>query len=511
MQLRCISIPLLVAEARSDPWQINATLQSGRPAYVCDLAQAFRNAGQCTVEANTAFAEARRHFEAAWNREHGDHPINDSAEVQRAVTSLGVHAAQLPRIAVGLESIGATLAETQQTGGVLISILEGQLQFIDDALRAALDVEQTGHLTGADRTNLDQHICTLERRAIEDTKDAGGQLASIRDGYADYLREAQNYLRIDGYDYDPAATQGLDDDSGPSRGEQDHRAVDSYNTSQRAQDQALVDSPDSPPAAKADAATRLRDYGTATDPSVNADTRRLASERLDDFAMAQFTGPLPVDPILGGDARSRAQLRTEWQKKLEQGFAGGPPMTPDQVTQLLDNGEAEGRVVVTQRAMSALERQGLPAERATEVVGRVAEGVPWAEIVQEEATRLHLAGEGITGLGDSVSTGRHALDALTPGAAEDIVKLGKRLSHVGTFLDATLALNEYAHGAPPGETAGKTLGEVGGGWLGGMLGGALGGSYLGPPGAFVGAIVAAALGEFGGETGGASVGRALDK
>src|SRR5262249_10115582 len=150
--------------------------------------------------------------------------------------------------------------------------------------------------------------------------------------------------------YDPAPIQGVDSDEQPSRDEQDENAVDRYNANQRAKDQALVDNPGDMTPEKADAATRLREYLAATNPAADADARRFASERLDDFNMAQLIGPLPVDPVLRSDARSRGQTRLEWQKKFEQGFAGGPPMTPDQVTQMLNNSEQQGRVVVMQQA-----------------------------------------------------------------------------------------------------------------------------------------------------------------
>ncbi|MGH3554385.1 MAG: alpha/beta hydrolase, partial [Mycobacterium sp.] len=75
MQLHHIDLGKLIAAAGGDPWAINKSLQSGRPAQISDLAQAFHNAGQCTTEASNAFLEARRRFEAAWNREDGEHPI----------------------------------------------------------------------------------------------------------------------------------------------------------------------------------------------------------------------------------------------------------------------------------------------------------------------------------------------------------------------------------------------------------------------------------------------------
>jgi hypothetical protein len=45
-----MSRSLLVMFAGGDPWQINATLQSGRPTDIAGLGQAFHNSGQSTKE-----------------------------------------------------------------------------------------------------------------------------------------------------------------------------------------------------------------------------------------------------------------------------------------------------------------------------------------------------------------------------------------------------------------------------------------------------------------------------
>lgn len=114
MQLSYLPIPYLTAEAGGDPWEVNRTLQAGRPAQISDLAEAFHAAGRCTAEADVTFDLARRRFEAAWNRENGEHPINDSAEVQCVAQSLGAQSLQLPKIGVDLENIAAGLAEAQR-------------------------------------------------------------------------------------------------------------------------------------------------------------------------------------------------------------------------------------------------------------------------------------------------------------------------------------------------------------------------------------------------------------
>ena len=215
MQLRCISIPALIAEAGGDPWTVSQSLQAGRPAQISDLAQAFHDAGQCTTESHNAFDHACRRFEASWNRQNGDHPINDSAEVQHVTKSLGAQSLQLPKIGVDLENIAAALAEARRTGAVLISTLEGRLQQLDNEIGQAVELEKDIFLTAADRSVLDALISRLEQQAIDDTKSALGQLQSLRDGYADYLQRALATLRTDGYG--PAAAQVLDEKDSPAK------------------------------------------------------------------------------------------------------------------------------------------------------------------------------------------------------------------------------------------------------------------------------------------------------
>lgn len=200
MQLRYISVPALIGEAGGDPWAINQTLQQGSPAQIADLAEAFHAAGRCTAESSSAFDEARRRFEASWNRETGEHPINDADEVQRVTKSLGAQSLQLPKIGVDLENIAATLAQAQRTGAVQISQLEGQLQELDDEIGRGLELEKNPQLTAAQKTSLDAQIAGLEQHAIDDTKSALGQLESLRNGYSDYLQKALANLHADGYD-----------------------------------------------------------------------------------------------------------------------------------------------------------------------------------------------------------------------------------------------------------------------------------------------------------------------
>jgi hypothetical protein len=200
VHLRYISKGLLILFAGGDPWKINETLQSGRPAQISDLAQAFHDAGKSTSDAETSFQQAKDRFAKSWTHENGDNPINDSAEVQRVTTRLGVQAAQLPKIAADLENVAATLAEAQRSGKSEISSLESQLQSIDDQIGEAVEVEKDPHLSEHDRHVLDDHITSLEQQAIDKTKDSLHKLEHIRDDYAGNLQRAEANLHTDGYD-----------------------------------------------------------------------------------------------------------------------------------------------------------------------------------------------------------------------------------------------------------------------------------------------------------------------
>jgi hypothetical protein len=243
MQLKHISIPHLIAEAGGDPWAINKSLQSGRPAQISDLAQAFHSAGQSTNQADTTFNEARRRFQASWNRENGENPINDAAEVQRATQTLGVQAAQLPKIAADLENVAASLAEAQRSGGGQIATLEGQLESIDNQLDELLQLEKNGHLSLAQEMALNDMITGLEDQAIGDTKATLQQVEHIRDQYSQQLQRSMNNLR--GQDgYDPSLVRGLDGHEleTPEQAEKDVQGALGGNRAAAARVNAVLDS-----------------------------------------------------------------------------------------------------------------------------------------------------------------------------------------------------------------------------------------------------------------------------
>lgn len=209
MQLRYISLVHLVDEAGGDPWAIDASLQRGRPAQIAALAQAFHDAGQLTREAESAFSEARRRFEAAWNRENGDNPINDAAEVRRATSSLGVQAGQLPQIAVDLESVAAVLAEAQRAAAGRVHVVEVELEAVDRQLGEAHSLLNSHGLPLAQEMALEDIISDLEQRAIGATTAALREIEHIREMYSELLRGVKTRMCVEsGYDGAVAALDG---------------------------------------------------------------------------------------------------------------------------------------------------------------------------------------------------------------------------------------------------------------------------------------------------------------
>ncbi|HWF68981.1 MAG TPA: hypothetical protein VG187_05355 [Mycobacterium sp.] len=268
-----MSRDVLAKLAGGDPWKVNATLQSGRPAQIASLGQAFHNAGQATQEAEKAFAEARRRVDA-WIRDNGQHPITDSAQVQRTAAALGLQAAQLPKIAVDLENIAGALAQAQGTANGYIAALETRLQTLDDWIGQADDlIKQDEKLLAQtddeddiceledDIDRLEEYINDCEREAIDDTKATLQQVEKVRNDYADELKNAEANLRTDGYD--PTAIQALDgeDTKGQAAGDLPPSGLEAGELTdiRRVTNQAVVDQ-----MAKVRAAQKAVDDAAAT-------------------------------------------------------------------------------------------------------------------------------------------------------------------------------------------------------------------------------------------------------
>ncbi|MEZ0358742.1 hypothetical protein [Mycobacterium sp. SA01] len=488
--LKHISIGALVGEAGGDPWKVDQTLQSGDPGAINDLGRAFYSAGACTAETYSEFEQAQQRFRASWNRENGEHPINDSAEVQRATTRLMVQRDQLPAIGVDLSNIAATLAETQRFSGMQVDNLNTQLHYIDALIDQAL-----AH---------DQDTSALEDSAITATSGVLHQVEALRDDYGTKLNAALTDLRAE-HGYDPAPIEDVDGDGEPGAEQRGRESTDYYDANQRAKDEALVNSGGPMTPEKADAAARLRDFVTATNPSADADARRLAGERLDDFRMAHFVGPLPKDPVLGGDARTQAQKRLDMQRKLEQGLYGLPPMSADQATQALDEGDQFGRVVAVKQAMNALTSQGMSEDGAKLVINDL---LKKAGDVTEYTGPLS---EGVEAYAKRIPTGQHAKleDLLSPADAEKWGHIAGKVGKVGDLIELGTALNDFAHGGSAQEF-GSALGGVAGGSAAAWGAAAVAGSFTGPWTTAAIVVAASVVGGLGGEKLGGDIGSMFD-
>ncbi|WP_328350779.1 hypothetical protein OG976_16585 [Mycobacterium sp. NBC_00419] len=489
-RLTHISVAALIGEAGGDPWNVDATVQSGDPGAISDLGRAFFEAGACTAETYKEFEAAQLRFRASWNRENGEHPINDSAEVQRATTKLMVQQDQLPAIGADLAGVAATLAETQRFSGMEVANLNTQLEYIDALIGQAL----------AD----DQDISALEDSAITVTSNVFHQVTALRDDYSGKLDAALTALRAD-HGYDPAPIEDVDGDGAPGAEQRGREATDWYDANQRAKDEALVNDGGPLTAEMADAAARLRDLATTTDPAAAPDARKLAGERLDDFRMAHFVGPLPTDPVVGGDARSRARSRLEMQQRLEQGTYGLAPMTADQATQALDEGEQFGRVVAVDRAMTALTSHGLSREGA---------GLVLSDLLNHAADLSDYVGPaaaGVEAYADGVPTGRHARleDLLSPADAESWSSIARKTGRIADFVELAVAVDNAYHGGSK-EELGGAVGSVVGGSAAAWGAAALAGSVTGPWTTAAIVVAASVVGGVAGEDIGSGVGSLFD-
>ncbi len=488
-----ISIGALIGEAGGDPWQVDDTVQSGNPGAIADLGRAFYNAGACTAETYAEFEQAQARFRASWNRENGEHPINDSAEVRRATTRLMVQRDQLPAIGADLSTIAANLAESQRFSSLQIDTLNTELHYLDALIDQAL-----AH---------DQDTSALEDNVISVTSGALHQVEALRDDYGAKLEASLTDLRAE-HGYDPAPIADVDGDGELGPEQRGRESTDYYDANQRAKDEALVNSAGPMTQEKADAAARLRDFATATNPAADADARRLAGERLDDFRMANFVGPLPKDPILGGDARTRARSRLDMQRQLQQGgLYGLPPLTADQATQQLDEGEQFGRVVAVKQAIFALTSQGMSEDGAKLVI---------RDLIHRAGDLADGAGlplKGVETYADGVPQGGHArlTDLLSPEDARIWGPIAKYAGTAGDALQLGIAVNDFRHG---GDNKYEELGSATGGVLGGAAAGwgaaALAGSFTGPWTTAAIVVAASFLGGRGGESLGGRIGSYLD-
>ena len=191
-QLVHLSVPELIGAAGGDPWQIDDTIQAGAPGEISELATSFHNAAVCTTQTGEEFAQAKKRFAQAWDRDDPAHPINDAEEVRRATDSLHLSSEQMGRVAVDLQDIAADLAQAQRSGQISIGNLQVRLKQIDDLIESELQAAAAaGH-------QLDWS--ELKRAAVEATRQSLGEMTALRNAYGAKLNAAQMEMATDGYD-----------------------------------------------------------------------------------------------------------------------------------------------------------------------------------------------------------------------------------------------------------------------------------------------------------------------
>jgi hypothetical protein len=486
-QLVYLSVPELIGAAGGDPWHVDETIQAGSPGEISELATSFRNAGVCMTETDEEFTAAKKRFDAAWDRDDPAHPVNDAEEVRRATQWLKLNKEQMSKVSADLQNIAATLTEAQRSGHTSIGNLNARLVQLDNTIAAEIAQAQ------ADGVNLDWSA--LKTAAVDATTRSLDEMTAVRDAYGSKLGEAQLDMAADGYDTDAIA--GAEGQGEPSAQDQARGAAEKYDATQRAADEALVNSGGPMTAEKQAAAARLRDFATVNDPEANPYAKQYAGERLDDYSTSRFVGPLPLDPVLGTDARQQAKVRLDYQQKLEAGFLGSP-MTPDEATAYLDSCDTQARALVVGRAEQQLKNMGLSDTGVLTVLkglGSLSDSI----------------GTGVGQYGDSVETGRHALNGLSKADAELFSKWGGRVGWAGNIAQLVIAGLEYPDNDwNPNEELGKSTGGVLGSVLGGMGAGAAVGSFGGPFTAAGAAVIGGLLGGFAGSDIGGGIGGMFD-
>lgn len=497
-QFRHLDADNLAAGAGGDPWQLNRTVQSGSPGEISELASAFRTAGVCTSETTEEFLAAKQRFEAAWDRQDGgDHPINDSAEVHRATESLQLNREQFDRVAVDLQNIAATLAEAQRSGDVSIGNLNTALRMIDDQI----DRE----IAAANVNGQAVDISELEQAAVDKTRHALAEMNAIRDAYAVQLDKSRLEMAAEGYE-----ANSLTDSEGSREAASTDDATahaNEYGGGQRAADEAIVGSPGPSTPEKQAAAGRLRDYATVNNPTATLEEIRYAGQRLDDYRTANTPGPLPMDPVLGGDARSQARTRLELQQRLEEGLLNTPPISPDQATAMINQSQSEARTLVIARIEEQLVQAGMSPGGAAQAASGMSQGIIPKELVDAaSAAGKPIAGtkEAFDRTADSLPIGAHweeSIRTYLPSDAEALKTVGSRLGVAGNLVDLGVGLYEIQNGAPVGQVVAKTSGGMAGAWALGSVGAEIG-AFGGPPGVFIGAVTLGTVGAVYGEDAG---------
>lgn len=420
--------------------------------------------------------------------------------MRRATESLKLNDEQTRRVAVDLQNVAASLAEAQRSGDIVMSNLDAALRWIDNQIEHELAV--------AAANGVQADVEDLKQAAVDRTREALESVQAVRDTYSEQLDKSRLEMAAEGYS--PDAMAGSEGKQEFPTSPDAKAEADQYGSRQRAADQALVNSPGEWTPEKQAAAGRLRDYDTINDPTSSLDQRRFAGQRLDDYQTANTLGPLPVDPVMGGDARSQARTRLDMQQKLEQGLLASAPMPPDQATAMINQSEEQARALVTARVQEQLMQAGMSPEGAAAATSSMAQGIVPKELVEAaSAAGKPIAGgkEAFNYFAQSLPTGEHwkpDVATFSPNDVEVLKKIGGNLGFAGNLVDAGVGLYEWRTGTPAGEVLAKTGGSMGGAFALGAVGAQFG-LVAGPPGAFAGAFILGTAGAIGGEEAGEAI------
>ncbi|BBZ22003.1 hypothetical protein [Mycolicibacter hiberniae] len=439
--LQYLSVDDLVAQAGGDPWSIDESLQAGSPAQINFLAQAFHTAAGSATAAEGAFRTAGEHF-AQYNRENGEQPINNAAQVARVKDELHATNEQLGRIAADLAGIAAALAQARAASQANTA-LNANLIVLDARIGGCLSQGQ----------NHDAEIAQARRLALADTETALHNATTIRSGYSQHLRKALAALQdTGGYDAG-AAVRRYSAEGQPAAGT-DEGQRDGTSANGRAAGDEPTPAADAAPAGAdggAGGAPRTPEGGATqgVDGGPGAEPPWLAPGTP---VMTRPLGPPPAPSkaaeIEGkwgnvGDGLSAAgsQAKAPWVRPDLPAFAPGGTPTPAvpggvPVSQAMDSAEKFGkRLGVAGNLVTAV-------NGVTEFNNDLDNGVPWTTAAVDVVPKTvgDITG-GLVGAGLGAETG---------------AQLG---AVVGTFF-----------GPGPGTAIGAVLGAGAGAAVGGFVG-----------------------------------------
>jgi hypothetical protein len=247
------------------------------------------------------------------------------------------------------------------------------------------------------------------------------------------------------------------------------------------------------------------DQAIVNDPHADPTSKHLAQERLDDLRNANLVGPPMPDTVLGGDTKTRAQARRQFQEFLESGkaYPDRPPLTPDQATQLLDKWETNSRNMVLNDFGKQLQAAGVSPSGVERAVEEIRGGKTPGQVLHDAVSGLSdyggALGGGAESHGAAVPRGQHwapDVPVWSESDAKALEDFGRHLTKAGVGLDALVTGYDVANGAPLGPAAAGLGARAAGGFAGGWAAGSLWGSLVGPEGTlivgFLGGIAGAA-------------------